>query len=42
MSFVLDYSITMTWNERKGINMILNIDDSSLGNPGVSGFGGFI
>ncbi|CAL5211192.1 unnamed protein product [Lathyrus oleraceus] len=33
---------TITWNAHKDSNMILNIDGSSLGNPGVSDFGGFI
>jgi ribonuclease HI len=30
------------WNSLGGTGMILNVDDSSLGNPGVSGFGGLI
>jgi ribonuclease HI len=30
------------WNAQSGIGMILNVDGSSFGNPGVSGFGGLI
>jgi ribonuclease HI len=30
------------WNDQGGTGMILNVDGSSLGNPGVSGFGGLI
>lgn len=30
------------WNAHKGHGMILNVDGSSLGIPGVSGFGGLI
>lgn len=32
----------ITLNAHKGSNMILNLDGSSLGNPGVSGFGELI
>ena len=28
------------WNDKGGNGMILNVDGSSLGNPGVSDFGG--
>ncbi|PNX65526.1 hypothetical protein L195_g062645, partial [Trifolium pratense] len=27
------------WNAHGGIRMILNVDGSSIGNPGISGFG---
>jgi hypothetical protein len=30
------------WNNKGGKDMILNVDGSSLGNPGVSGFGGLL
>ncbi|KAK2405415.1 hypothetical protein QL285_054655 [Trifolium repens] len=30
------------WNSLGGTGMILNVDGSSIGNPGVSGFGGLI
>ena len=30
------------WNSHNGQGSILNVDGSSLGNPGVSGFGGLI
>jgi ribonuclease HI len=30
------------WNAQGGTGMILNVDGSSIGNPGVSGFGGLI
>jgi ribonuclease HI len=30
------------WNAHGGTGMILNVDGSSIGNPGVSGFGGLI
>jgi hypothetical protein len=30
------------WNAQSGTDMILNVDGSSIGNPGVSGFGGLI
>jgi hypothetical protein len=30
------------WNAQGGNNMILNVDGSSIGNPGISGFGGLI
>ncbi|GAU12283.1 hypothetical protein TSUD_141910 [Trifolium subterraneum] len=30
------------WNALGGTGMILNVDGSSLGNPGISGFGGLI
>ncbi|GAU31243.1 hypothetical protein TSUD_149290 [Trifolium subterraneum] len=30
------------WNAHGGIGMILNVDGSSIGNPGISGFGGLI
>jgi ribonuclease HI len=30
------------WNAHGGNSMILNVDGSSIGNPGVSGFGGLI
>ncbi|GAU26057.1 hypothetical protein TSUD_225190 [Trifolium subterraneum] len=30
------------WNVLGGTSMILNVDGSSLGNPGISGFGGLI
>jgi ribonuclease HI len=30
------------WNALGGTNMILNVDGSSIGNPGISGFGGLI
>ncbi|MCI41372.1 ribonuclease H protein, partial [Trifolium medium] len=38
-------SLTTTmvrWNAQGGISMILNVDGSSIGNPGVSGYGGLI
>ncbi|PNX92428.1 hypothetical protein L195_g015564 [Trifolium pratense] len=28
------------WNAHGGVGMIMNVDGSSIGNPGVSGFGG--
>ncbi|GAU16251.1 hypothetical protein TSUD_298830 [Trifolium subterraneum] len=30
------------WNAQGGNGMILNVDGSSIGNPGVSGFGGLL
>jgi hypothetical protein len=30
------------WNANGGTNMILNVDGSSIGNPGVSGYGGLL
>ncbi|PNX87731.1 ribonuclease H [Trifolium pratense] len=30
------------WNAHGGIGMILNVDGSSIGNPGISGFRGLI
>lgn len=33
---------TITWSAHKGSNMILKVDDNSLGIPGVSGFGGLL
>ncbi|MCH84589.1 hypothetical protein A2U01_0005421 [Trifolium medium] len=30
------------WNAQGGTGMILNVNGSSIGNPGVSGFGGLI
>jgi hypothetical protein len=30
------------WNSLGGTGMILNVDGSSIGNPGVSGYGGLI
>ncbi|KAI5399153.1 hypothetical protein KIW84_064510 [Lathyrus oleraceus] len=33
---------TITWNAHKDNNMILNVDDSSLGNPDILDFGGLI
>jgi ribonuclease HI len=35
-------TIIVRWNDQSGIGMILNVDGSSLGNPGVSDFGGLI
>lgn len=32
----------ITWNAYKDSNMILNVDDSSLGNPEILDFGGLI
>ncbi|PNY17625.1 ribonuclease H [Trifolium pratense] len=33
---------TVRWNARGGSGMILNVDGSSIDNPGISGFGGLI
>jgi len=32
----------INWNDKGGNGMILNVDGSSLGNPGVSGFWGLL
>jgi hypothetical protein len=42
----IDHEISLTkqvkWNALGGTGMILNVDGSSIGNPGISGFGGLI
>lgn len=35
-------TITITWNAHKSSNIILNVDDSNLGNHDVSDFNGLI